>query len=121
MTIFVFGNPDLSFDSLPLQILPKLHHQFPKINFKVLDPNEEWQLPDNLIVIDTVIGLNKPKIFTSLDHFDQSPHISLHDFDVLTNLRYLQKLGKLKKITIFGLPPDFSKPSAMNFLINNLG
>ena len=122
MTIYIFGNPDLSFDSFPLRLLPELRRRFPKIEFKILDPNEEWEIPENLIIIDTVIGLKKPQIFTNLDQFDQTPHISLHDFDALSNLRYLKKLGQLKKITIIGLPSKISQKDAMaslsHFLVN---
>ncbi len=116
MTIFIFGNPDLAIDSLPLRLLPKLRRQFPKVDFKTLDPNEEWYLPNDLIIIDTVVGLKKPRLFTALNQFEQVPSVSLHDFDALTNLRYLQKLGKLKKVTILGLPPKISQKNALMFL-----
>src|SRR3989338_8707865 len=55
MTVFVFGNAALEQDSLPLCILPELQKKFPQIEFRALDPNEEWDAPKEMIVIDTVM------------------------------------------------------------------
>lgn len=118
MTVFIFGNPDLLTDSLPLRILPKLKKLFGpstsrRIEFKIQDPNEEWEIPEELIIIDTVLGIKKVTIFSDLKQFEQTPTNTLHDFDALYNLRYLQKLGKLKKIKIIGLPPTMSEEEAI--------
>ncbi|MDP2933622.1 MAG: hypothetical protein Q8N81_05855 [bacterium] len=120
MKIFVFGNPDLSADSLPLRILPQLVKQWPQIEFVVADPNEEWEVPENLILIDTVQGLSAITEFTNLDDFVRPPKITMHDFDAYTNLRYLQKLGKLKKIKIIGLPPAIDAKTALAYLTEKL-
>ncbi|MEK9180981.1 MAG: hypothetical protein AAB871_01995 [Patescibacteria group bacterium] len=112
--VFVFGNPDLAVDSLPLRILPALREQFPKIQFQVLDPNEEWKIPEELVMLDTAVGLKEVKVFTNLDAFAAPPRVTMHDFDAFTNLRYLQKLGKLKKIKIIGLPPRISEKAAID-------
>jgi len=113
MKIFVFGNPDLDMDSIPLQILPDLREKFPEHEFVAQDPNEEWGLEEPFWVIDTVVGLEEPHLFDSLDAFVQGPRMSMHDFDALTNLRFLQKLGKLPEIKIVGLPPDIDKNKAL--------
>lgn len=106
--VYVFGNPDIKEDSLPLKILPRLQKEFPDISFQVLDPNEEWDVPENLMMIDTVVGIDKITIFDDLDQFSLAPRVSLHDFDAYANLRLLKKLGKLKKITIIGVPPNIT-------------
>jgi hypothetical protein len=116
MKIFVFGNIDLKFDSLPLKIIPDLQKIFPDYSFITVDPNEEWDVPEDLYVIDTVFGIKSPMIFNSLMTFKKSPGVTLHDFDAYANLRLLQKIGKLKNIKIFGLPPNISKPEALDFL-----
>jgi hypothetical protein len=113
MTVFVFGNPDLEKDSLALKILPALQKEFPRIKFVVQDPNEEWDVPEELVVIDNVVGIDGVRIFEGLKEFIASPRVSLHDFDALTNLCYLQKLGKLKKIKIIGLPATMSKEKTL--------
>ena len=113
MTIFVFGNTDIEIDSLPLKILPQLKEKFPQIDFEIKDPNEEWLIPEELVIIDTVLGIENPTVFNSMKEFITSPRISLHDFDALSNLLYLEKLGKLKKIKIIGLPPTISEAEAV--------
>jgi hypothetical protein len=113
--IFVFGNEDLEMDSLPLRILSKLEKEFPKIEFEIKDPNEEWVIPESgeLTILDTAVGIKEVTIFSSLEKFSKAPRVSMHDFDALTNLRYLQKLGKIKKIKIIALPPHLSEERAI--------
>jgi len=110
--VYVFGNPDIKEDSLPLKILPLLQKKFPDISFRVLDPNEEWDAPENLVIIDTVLGIDKVIVFNDLDQFALAPRVSLHDFDAYANLRLLQKLGKLRGIKIIGIPPEMQKNAA---------
>ena len=120
MSIFIFGNPDLAHDSLPLKILPELKKCFPQIKFEVKDPNEEWgaftvsgpEPLEELIIIDTAVGINKVTVFDGLEQFESAPRVSMHDFDALFNLRYLQKLGCVKKVKIIGIPPTISEDEA---------
>ena len=63
-------------------------------------------------------------VFDSLENFSAPPRVSLHDFDAYTNLKYLQKLGKIKKIKIIALPalslsngPIISEKEVLEFLI----
>jgi len=111
--IFVFGNINLENDSLPLRILPKLQEKFPNLEFEIRDPNEEWGVPEKIVIIDTIIGIKRVKIFDSLDEFLSAPRVSMHDFDALTNLRFLWKLGKIKKIKIIGVPPEMNEVEAL--------
>ena len=112
-TIFIFGNQELDIDSLPLKILPGLRQLFLSINFEAKDSNEEWSVPEKMIVIDTVVGLKKVTVFEDFDSFDSAPRLTMHDFDALANLRYLKKLGKLKEIMIIGVPPNMSENEAI--------
>ena len=113
MTIFVFGNPDVLLDSSPLRILPRLRARFPDIQFQEVDPNEEWDAPEEVTVIDTVIGIEKVMILDGLEQFAAAPRVTMHDFDALAQLRYLQKLGKIKKVTVVGVPPTISEDEAL--------
>ncbi len=119
-TVFVFGNQDLAADSLPLRILPDLQKSFPDILFTVKDPNEEWEITDPFIMIDTIIGIDQVTVFNGLENFIPPPAISVHDFDIMANLRYLQKLGKLKTIKIVGIPPTISEKKALQETKKNL-
>lgn len=117
MIIFVFGNPDLPSDSLPLRILPRLKERFPKISFEIKDPHEEWACPRELEVLDTVCGINRVTVFTDLSHFTDSPKLTVHDFDVLDHLQLLQKLGKIEKLRIVGIPPEMSEKEALKEVV----
>jgi len=114
MTVFVFGNPDLPEDSLPLRLLPELRKLRPDMAFEVKDPNEEWGDVEDITIIDTVVGIKDIKIFNNLNDFVRTPRVSLHDFDAYTNLLFLEKLGKLKKIKIIGVPPEIDEGDALD-------
>lgn len=107
--IFVFGNEDLKEDSLSLRILPELKKRFPGIEFEIKDPNEEWEDTEEITLIDTIVGISVIEVFDDLEKFQSAPRVGMHDFDALSNLRYLQKLGKIRKVKIIGVPPDMDK------------
>lgn len=121
LIVHVFGNPDLATDSLPLALLSGLKRKFPAVEFRTLDPNEEWEIPDPFILIDTVLGIPDIRVFRSLDEFDASPTVSVHDFDALFNLRYLKKLGKLKTVLIIGIPPTSEQNALAAAVASALG
>lgn len=104
MKIYVFGNEDVEMDSLPLKMLPELRQRFPEIEFVIKDPNEEIDFPEEVIILDTAVGISEVTIFDDLKKFAAVPRVSIHDFDALTNLRYLQKLGKIKTVKIIAVP-----------------
>jgi hypothetical protein len=117
MTIFVFGNPDLPFDSLPLRLLPRLVKQFPDIAFEVKDPNEDWDVPEHLTVIDTAAGITDVTVFDDLNSFSPAPRVSLHDFDALANMRLLQKIGKIKTVKIIAVPMGMPEDEAFEKIV----
>jgi len=100
-------------DSLPLKILPELKKLFPEIDFVTKDPNEDWDDVGDITIIDTVVGITDVKVFNSLKDFSRAPRFSLHDFDAYTNLVMLEKLGKIKKVTIIGISPDTSEKATL--------
>ena len=120
MNVFIFGNPDFEMDSLPIKLLPDLENALPQHDFIFQDPNEEWDTSEPFFVIDTVVGLPEPHIFDSIDAFERTPQLSMHDFDALSNLRFLKKLGKLPKVKIIGLPPYIERKEALRFISNTL-
>ncbi|MFA6603273.1 MAG: hypothetical protein WCT10_00355 [Patescibacteria group bacterium] len=120
MIVYIFGNPDLPEDSLPLKLIPELQKLRPDVVFEIKDPNEEWEVPSELTVIDTVVGIAEPRIFASLDAFAAAPRLTTHDFDAYANLKWLQKLGRLKNLRIIGLPPGIELRKALDFIRNSL-
>jgi len=118
--IWLFGNPDYQPDALPLKIAPALKKKLPHLNFVIKDPHEEWDLPDKLIIIDTIKGLKKVTTFSSLADFKDSPRLTMHDFDLLTNLKWLAKLNKLPPFLIIGLPAGLTKNKALDQIPRHL-
>jgi hypothetical protein len=112
-TVCIAGNQDLALDALPLRLLKRLQEQAPEYTFTLLDPHEEWEGED-IILIDTVLGIKDVTAFADLALFAQAPHLTLHDFDVLANLLLLKKLGKLKKAFIIGIPPALAEEEALH-------
>ena len=108
MKIFVFGNPIVKQDSLPIKYLPRLKESFPDIEFILADPTESWTRNEqSIIIIDTVIGLDNAALFESLDSFEkQGKQITPHDYDLYTDLKLLKKLGKIKQVMIIGIPAN---------------
>ena len=107
MKIYVFGNPFVEEDSLPLKILPQLKKIFPQIEFEVVDPNENFpaKAEKNITVLDTVKGLKKPRILdlADLKNIAKTP-ISPHDYDLLLHFLLLQKMRKISDVKIIGVP-----------------
>jgi hypothetical protein len=112
-TVFIFGNPDLPMDALPIHLMPQLAAARPDLHFVLKDPNEDWDIPETLTVIDTVVGIDRVTVFDGLDAFTPFAHVSVHDFDAYTNLRFLSKLGKLKTVRIIGVPVDIPGEEAV--------
>ncbi len=126
MKIYVFGNPLVKEDSIPLKLLPDLKKSFPKIEFIITDPNENFPPKDenNLVILDTVIGIKKPLIL-NLNDFDSKKNtpVSPHDYDLLFHLLLLRKLGKIRTVKIIGLPINFNRKKYLTdilILINKI-
>ncbi len=107
MKVYVFGNQDLPEDNLALKVVAALESKINGVKFVKVFPNGDLPFAGKkqVVIIDTVIGIDKVKLIEgdNLDKLIQSPRTSVHDFDLCFQLKYLQKLGKLKKVTIIGL------------------
>lgn len=107
MKIYVFGNPLVKEDSLPLQLINILKCKFPQIDFQITDPNENFPPKDErkLIILDTVKGIKFPMIINldDLEKINSSP-ISPHDYDLLFHLLLLKKLKKIESVKVIGIP-----------------
>ena len=105
-TIYVLGNPYLKKDNKAVKLAKRLQKGFPEISFVHLDPTEG--LPEEnikeLIFIDSVVSIDKVTKFNDLPHFALSPRTTAHDYDLPIVLGLMKKLGKIKKITIIGIP-----------------
>lgn len=108
--VFVFGNPLVKKDALPLELIPFLRKGFPGIEFIEFDPTGNLsELGRDPMIIDSVEGIEKIIIIRDIDQIKTSRMYSLHDLDLGLNLKLLKKIGKLNSVTIFGIPMDGSK------------
>ena len=116
--IYIFGNPLLEFDSLPLQLNSELQTAFPQIDFRIIDPNENIKPVDKKIcLIDTVADISRVTVIQKIEQLFGEQMYSAHDFDLSFNLRLLNKLGLLDEILIFGVPMGIKKQAAMEQLV----
>lgn len=107
----------LLFDNLPIELAPDLQKKFPEIDFIIADPNENLK-PQNkeIIIIDTILGIKDVLVIHDINQIQNSSRYSLHDLDLGFNLKLLQKIGTLSKVTIFGLPKGIKKDQALKKL-----
>lgn len=120
MEVWLFGNPDLEMDATPIALCDALRKKFPNILFEIKDPLDEWNMPDELLIIDTVVGIPSVRIFTSLDDFQHNARVTMHDFDLGMQLTFLKKLNKLPPIRIIGVPPTLNKGEALSQITSAL-
>ena len=121
-TIYIFGNELLDFDNLPLKLAPKLKKLFPDINFIIQDPNENIKaINKELVIIDTVKGIKNVAVIYDIEKLETEKIYSMHDFDLAFNLKLLKKIGRLGKLTILGVPPDYSEKKALRELKKIIG
>lgn len=108
--VYVFGNEDVKIDAKTFEILEKLRHDFDNLEFVKVMPNADVPFGDekDVIIFDVVQGIRNIHIFSEkdIDKVQLSPRTSVHDFDLAFQIKYLLKLGKLKKIMIVGIPMD---------------
>ena len=114
--VYLLGNPLVEEDSLPLKLLPKLKKEFKEIHFIELDPTENLPEEKHFIVIDTIINAKDIMVIRDIGKLEPAPNYSLHDFDLAFNLKLMKKLGKIKDVTIIGLPPGMDEKKAIERL-----
>lgn len=105
MRVLVFGNPIAKIDSAAVKISEKLAGEMPQIEFVRFDTSEDLEREgSDLVIMDVVVGLEKPRM-VKLQELELSENpLSLHGFDLMWNLLLLKKLGRLKSATIIGVP-----------------
>jgi Ni,Fe-hydrogenase maturation factor len=115
-TIYVFGNPLVREDSLPLKLINKLRKEFPSLQFKEFDTVEDFELKKELNIIDTVKGIKKVELIEDIDKIITDKIYSMHDFDLGYNIKLLKKMRMIDKVRIFGIPSDMKEKEAMKEL-----
>ncbi len=108
MKVFVFGGPNFEGDAIAPYVAKRLEDKIEGVEFITVNPNEDLPFADedNVVILDAVQGIDEVTVIDekNLDKLKMVRSVSVHDFDLGFQLKYLKKLGKLKKITIIGLP-----------------
>jgi Ni,Fe-hydrogenase maturation factor len=106
MKVYVFGNSDLAQDSSALKAAKEIVEK--DVEFVTVDPNQDLPFADekSAILMDTIEGIEQVELIKGedLDRLLLSPRVSVHDFDLGFQLKYLKKINKLGEVKIIGLP-----------------
>lgn len=110
MKVYVFGNQDVKKDNIAIKVADRLKHKIEEVKFVLVKPNEDLPFAGekNVVILDSLQGAKGVTIINedNLETLKVDKSVSVHDWDLGFQLKYLQKLGKLKKITIIGLPME---------------
>jgi hypothetical protein len=120
MKIYVFGNPLVNEDSLPLRFLEKLRKRFPSIDFREFDTTEDME-ERNLIIIDTVKGIKKVEMIDDIDKIVSEKIYSMHDFDLGQNLKLMKKMKMIDSVRILGVPMNYDEGKAFLEICHLIG
>jgi Ni,Fe-hydrogenase maturation factor len=105
MRVLVFGNPIAKADSAAVRIANRLAKEIPDIQFVCFDTSEDLEKEGSEpIILDAVIGLEKPRLIALSELELSAPPLSLHGFDLMWTLILLKKLGKIRGAKIIGVP-----------------
>jgi len=106
MKVYVFGNEDFAQDNLAFEVADKLSNKIDSVSFIKIKPNEDLPFAGEefVTILDAVAGIDEVRVIEDVDKFTLAPRSTVHDFDLAYQLKYLKKIGKLKKVVIIGLP-----------------
>ena len=110
MNVYVFGNEFVAEDKRAIEVAGELHNEAKGVSFIFVGPNEDVPFADEprVFILDTVQGIEDVALVEGdeIDTLVLSPRGSVHDFDLVFQLRYLKKLGKLGEVTVIGIPQE---------------
>ena len=115
-TIYILGNPDIAQDNIAYKTADKLKKLFSNVKFLPqykldLDKVSKYT---NLWLMDAAINLDKVAYITNLEQLSLPPRLTLHDFDIVIQLKLMQKLHLVKHINIIGIPYNLNLHKAVS-------
>jgi hypothetical protein len=119
--IYVCGNPLVNADAMPFKILPELRVLLPEVEFIDFDPTENFPEGDELFIVDTVINAKSVLVLRDVEALEDPPRFSAHDADLAFHLKWLKKMGKMPKVTIFGVPAVGEAKKIVEDLVKTIG
>lgn len=110
MKVLVFGNPYLEYDSLAIEIAEEL--ELEGVEFVKCNSPEQVMQEEFDYIMDVVEGIYEFQVFSDLKKLSPHRMFSLHDFDLTFFLGLMERLGKVDKVQIIGIPIDYDKEKA---------
>ncbi|MFA5025290.1 MAG: hypothetical protein WC503_02195 [Candidatus Shapirobacteria bacterium] len=108
MKVYVFGNINIEGDGEAIKFAR--NNQIEGVKFIYIDPNDDLPISNegNICILDTMMGIEKVTLFSErdIDKLEIAPRTTAHDYDLGFQLKYLVKLGKIKRISMIALPMD---------------
>ncbi len=115
--VLVFGNALLKNDSIQIRLLPELRAEFPCIEFKECDPNDNLENEGKeLNILDCAKGISKVVLLNDIDNIETQKIYGMHDFDLGYSLKLMKKLGYLDKLNLFCVPTNMHRSTALKQL-----
>ena len=112
-TIYVFGNPLVKKDSMPLGMIGRLRAKFPSIEFMEFDTTEDLD-ERNLTIIDTIEGISKVELIEDISKIITGKVYSMHDFDLGQTLKLMKKAEMIDSVRILGVPMGMGEKEAFS-------
>lgn len=110
MKVHVFGNADVPGDRRAIEAAKRLEGAVDGVRFVFVEPGEDLPFAGEgrVVILDAVHGKRGVGLIEGdeIGGLVLSPRVTAHDFDLGFQLRYLEKLGKLGRVTIIGLPAE---------------
>ena len=112
MKILCFGNEYLEDDSLAKQLADEL--KVDGAEFIKCDSLDG--IKGDVVILDVVKGLKDVKLIP-LDKVKDFHPVSMHDFDLGTELKLRKSIGEIQKVTIIGIPMQGDKENIKQGII----
>jgi Ni,Fe-hydrogenase maturation factor len=110
MKVYVFGNKDVPEDVGAIEVAEGLQGAVDGVSFIFAKANEDLPFADEgrVVILDTVHGIREVELISgdNIDRFAPPPRGSVHDFDLAFQLKYLEKIGRLGKVYVVGIPRE---------------
>lgn len=113
MRVYVFGNPLLEEDSLPLELLPELRRRMPDIEFVESDP-ADMPHEEELLIIDTAMGINDVVLIEDIRKLKTCNLMSMHEMDLGQMLKLMKAAGMIKEVKIIAVPKGIQAEEALD-------
>ncbi len=106
--VYCLGNKYVSKDALALRFVDR---KINNLEFKEYNPD----IQGNILIMDVCKNLDEMKLL-DLDDFLARHPVTTHDFDIGTELKLLQAIGQVNKVSVIAIPMDYTYDQVLSNL-----